>query len=77
MPRPKIVHCKRCGGHYDQVGPLSRRKLCESCSIEGVTAAATAMYVGSGPIYERWLEGSARALARKIEAAASVRDAGR
>ena len=45
----KVEHCKVCGGHVDDVGPLSARKLCEACSIARVTEAAYAMIGRSGP----------------------------
>lgn len=59
MAMPKTVHCKRCGEHVDRCGPLSARKLCEACSIAGVTEAAYAMIDRTGPAYEKWRQSMA------------------
>lgn len=69
MGRPRRLSCKSCGGHLDQVGPLSARGKCEACGVAGVEQAVTAMFTGSGPLYDKWATNTARGLERAIERA--------
>lgn len=64
MGRPRRVHCKQCGRHIDDVGPLSARGLCEADSVGNMTQAVNAMHLGSGPIYSSWADGMQKAAAR-------------
>lgn len=62
MGRPKTVNCKKCGGHIDQVGPLSARKLCENCGIGEMERNAYGLANYETEALTRWRRGMARSI---------------
>jgi hypothetical protein len=55
--RPRRTICRKCGGHIDEVGPLSARGLCELDSIAGVTNAIEQVSRRQGPLYDKYVDG--------------------
>lgn len=58
--RYRPTKCRRCRRPHGEVH-VSYRGLCSDCAIEAVAQQNRAMAAKSGPQYERWIEGMARA----------------
>lgn len=54
MPRHDYVICRECGGHRDQVGQLSRHRLCADCGERLQRENIEGMATMSGHVRDRW-----------------------
>jgi hypothetical protein len=52
------LHCKVCGGHRGEVGPLSARYKCASCGRRRERENADQLKAHRGPYFEAWRRGS-------------------
>jgi hypothetical protein len=50
-------HCKICGGHRDDVGPLSARYKCASCGKRQERENLDQLKAHRGPYFEAWRRG--------------------
>jgi len=48
------VYCQVCGGHRDEVGPLSARYKCASCGKRRQQENADQLQAQRGPYYRAW-----------------------
>lgn len=48
------VNCKICGGHRDEVGPLSARYKCASCAKKRQQENLDQLQAHEGPLYRAW-----------------------
>jgi flavorubredoxin len=60
MPRIDYVHCWNCGGHRDDVGPLSHTRLCLNCSQRILQENIEGIASGHGVAWRRRLAGMSR-----------------
>jgi hypothetical protein len=61
MARPRERdYCEECGGWYGDVGPLSRKGLCDKCSGRRMRESVIGPAKREGPGFERWIAGILR-----------------
>jgi hypothetical protein len=48
------LHCKQCGGHRDEVGPLSARYKCAQCRERRERENRSQLKAHRGPYFEAW-----------------------
>lgn len=63
MPRvyPRAL-CKRCNGHRETVGEMTKRGLCLECAKSAVAAANVQISEHNGPIFDHWRKQMARSV---------------
>lgn len=54
MARPKREHCRECGRHVDECGPLSKRGLCLDDSARRMVEHNDQLAAHSGPWFDKW-----------------------
>lgn len=59
MPRPDVTHCKRCGRHRDECGPLSWTRQCAECALLRATDNMASIATHTGPGFKEWRRGMA------------------
>ena len=55
MPDARRKHCRVCGGHESEVGPISWRGLCAFDGMARNVLNYDHMQARSGPFYEHWV----------------------
>lgn len=68
MPRHDYKTCKDCEGHSDEVGLLSRQRLCAKCATRRAEQNNAQIVAGSGPYAERRLRRTIMAATRGLVA---------
>jgi hypothetical protein len=59
MPKATYAKCRACGAKRDDVGLLSRTRLCDKCGHALLTENATGIHEHRGPAFHRWRRGMA------------------
>ena len=57
MAKRKYVHCRVCGRHTSEVGPLSTRGLCYEDSESRLRENIEGMATMTGHVRDRWARG--------------------
>ncbi len=57
MPDHRFAICRHCGGHRDEVGPLSWNRYCGICGPMLSVEASAQMKYRSGPRFNNWRRG--------------------
>lgn len=65
MPDRRRKNCQHCGGHTDEVGPISWSGLCPRCGPERMVENIVGISTKSGVAYQRFLIGTVRAAVRE------------
>jgi hypothetical protein len=66
MPRRPFKTCKRCGRSSDEVGVLSRTRLCQECGDFLRFENIAGLFLKSGPAYDHWMRRSFMAARRRL-----------
>jgi len=61
MPKRTYATCRECGRHRDEVGELSRSRLCGECGTKRLYANNLQIHHKRGPFYERRIYGMVQA----------------
>jgi hypothetical protein len=57
LPRADYKHCKACGRHSAECGPLSNTRLCGDCAYVILSENITGLAEHKGPALDRWRRG--------------------
>jgi prepilin-type processing-associated H-X9-DG protein len=74
VPHPERVHCLTCGGHVEDVGPISWRGNCVGCAVALHVENTRQMQTGEGPFADRWMRRLTLAMHRRLVAAGHIKE---
>ena len=66
MPHPGRKRCVVCGGHVDEVGPISWSGKCEACWPAILAENVLGIANKSGPAHKRRLRGIVKYVEREL-----------